>query len=173
MKNLTLILIYLCVFSTLKSIAQKATPCGCCTENHRQFDFWIGDWEVRDSTGNFLGTNKIELIQDSCVLQENWIGAQGLTGTSLSFYNRRTKLWHQTWVDKSGGVILMKGEPQQNKVVMLTDKFYPKEDNKSVYIQNKTTWYPLDDGRVHHIWEQTKDGGKTWNVVFDGYYQKK
>lgn len=172
MKKISFVLYFIFQLGIIKGYTQNNnSPCNCCTENHRMFDFWIGNWQVYDSSGTFLGSNKIELMQDSCVLQEHWEGAKGSTGTSLSFYNRRSKLWHQTWVDKSGGVIMMKGAPQKSKIVMLTDKYYP--NNSELYTQSKTTWYPLKDGRVHHVWEQTKDSGKSWVVVFDGYYQKK
>jgi hypothetical protein len=26
---------------------------------YRQFDFWVGDWDVLDPAGNVVGTNKI------------------------------------------------------------------------------------------------------------------
>lgn len=26
--------------------------CACCTESHREFNFWIGDWTVYDVIGN-------------------------------------------------------------------------------------------------------------------------
>lgn len=167
-----LTMIIVAIYSFNYSYAQDVeTPCKCCSENYRLFDFWIGEWEVRDSTGNLLGHNSIELIQDSCALQENWESAKGYTGTSLSFYNQATKLWHQTWIDQAGGVILMNGEPLKDKMIMYTKKV-PIKDS-TTYFQNKTTWKPLTDGRVHHVWEQTKDGGNTWKVVFDGYYKRK
>jgi len=32
------------------------TDCACCTETHKQFDFWLGDWIVLDTLGNEVGT---------------------------------------------------------------------------------------------------------------------
>ena len=31
------------------------------TPEQRQFDFWIGDWEVHDAKGQRLGRNRVEL----------------------------------------------------------------------------------------------------------------
>ena len=133
------ILLFTCL-STL-SLGQN-TPCNCCTENYRQFDFWIGDWVVKDSSGTtILGHNTITMIEDSCGLQEKWTGAQGTTGRSLSFYNRNTKSWHQTWVDSNGGSILMDGQFENGSIVMYTEKRYV--ERRKAYIQNKTTWTPL------------------------------
>ena len=32
----------------------------CSAPGYRQFDFWLGDWDVVDSTGKPAGTNRIE-----------------------------------------------------------------------------------------------------------------
>ena len=37
---------------------------------------------------------------------------------------------------------------------------------------DRTTWTPLEDGRVRQHWESTTDGGKSWSTVFDGYYSR-
>ena len=145
--------------------AQDSTKCKCCTPEYRQFDFWIGDWEVKDSSGKVLGYNKITQIEGGCGLQENWTsGKPGYTGQSMSFYDRTTGNWNQTWVDNGGGVIMMDGKLIDGAMVMMSG------DN---LVQNRTEWKPLDDGRVLHTWNQTKDGGVTWITVFKGYYNKK
>ena len=33
-------------------------------------------------------------------------------------------------------------------------------------------WTPLEDGRVRQFFEQSNDGGKTWQTWFDGYYTR-
>ena len=37
----------------------------------------------------------------------------------------------------------------------------------------RVTWTRLEDGRVHHVIEQSRDGGKTWLPYFDGIYEKR
>src|SRR4029077_18052907 len=100
-----LLLLFIAI-TTTRTEAQK-TP---CTTNpvYRQFDFWIGDWEVYANNGKKAGDSKIELILDSCVILENWKSAnvsQGIhyAGKSFNTYNSITKEWQQTWVDNSGG----------------------------------------------------------------------
>lgn len=40
--------------------APKApAPPPCCAAEHRQFDFRLGDWEVRDPAGKVVGRNRI------------------------------------------------------------------------------------------------------------------
>ncbi len=165
------ILTFLLLGFSLSISAQNTNQCNCCKEPYRQFDFWIGEWEVKDSSGKLLGYNSIKLEEDSCTLRENWTGATGGTGTSLSFYIRSKESWHQTWVDKFGGSILMDGKWENGSMVLYTEKVTSGNDEK--YIQNRTSWTPLPDGKVHHVWKRTKDGGKSWIIVFDGYYHKK
>ena len=56
------------------SYAQPKSP--CATEPvYRQFDFWIGEWEVYGKDGQKAGDSKIELILDSCIVLENWTSA--------------------------------------------------------------------------------------------------
>lgn len=32
-------------------ISQNNLTCTCCQEQYRQFDFWLGDWEVYNKKG--------------------------------------------------------------------------------------------------------------------------
>src|SRR5260370_14003277 len=34
----------------------------------------------------------------------------------------------------------------------------------------RLTFTPLPEIRVHQVWDQSIDGGKTWTVAFDGVY---
>ena len=48
------------------------TPPTCDAPEHRQFDFWVGEWEVRDPSGQVVGTNAISRSYDGCLLVERW-----------------------------------------------------------------------------------------------------
>ncbi|MEP6678667.1 MAG: hypothetical protein ABJB78_05170 [Betaproteobacteria bacterium] len=61
-----------------------AKPPGCTAAAHRQFDFWLGDWDVTDAKGKTAGRNRIVSLHDGCVLQESWSGTGGFSGTSLN-----------------------------------------------------------------------------------------
>ena len=53
--------------------AQK-TPC-TTDPVYRQFDFWIGEWDVYAKNGKEAGDSRIDLILDSCIILENWKSA--------------------------------------------------------------------------------------------------
>ena len=39
--------------------AQDAKPAPCSAPEHRQFDFWLGDWEVKGPAGKVAGRNMV------------------------------------------------------------------------------------------------------------------
>ncbi|MCH7995101.1 MAG: tetratricopeptide repeat protein, partial [Planctomycetes bacterium] len=43
----------------------------------RQFDFWVGDWDVFNAKGVKVGANKIELLLGGHLIQETWTSAKG------------------------------------------------------------------------------------------------
>jgi hypothetical protein len=79
--------------------APTVAPKACAAPEHRQFDFWIGEWEVTTPNGAPAGRNRIESILDGCALRESWAGAKGGSGNSYNAYDRQSGRWHQTWVD--------------------------------------------------------------------------
>lgn len=75
----------------------------CADAVHRQFDFWVGDWEVHNRAGVFIAENRITLELDGCVVAEHWTPLHGGRGRSISSYDARTGQWRQTWVTEALG----------------------------------------------------------------------
>ncbi len=150
--------------------AQSGAACKCCEAAFRQFDFWVGDWETT-ANGQLAGTNHIVVMQDSCVIQENWISAGGqYTGTSYNFYDPQEKKWHQTWVDNQGGSLLLTGGLENGSMVMYSGEMTNQAGKPYT---NRITWTPNPDGTVRQLWEASTDGGATWKPLFDGLYTRK
>lgn len=79
----------------------------CDRPEHRQFDFWVGEWDVRpngqaESTTTALG-NVIGLEDGGCVVTEHWTTPQ-MSGRSVNIFDRTHGQWHQSWVDSTGGL---------------------------------------------------------------------
>ena len=66
-------------------------PPACQSAEYRQFDFWLGEWEVFLPTGKKAGESRIESISAGCALLENWSGNGGFTGKSLNSYESSDK----------------------------------------------------------------------------------
>ncbi|QCK16774.1 hypothetical protein [Mangrovivirga cuniculi] len=142
---------------------EKLSPL-CRTEDHRAFDFWLGKWSVYNKNGKFLGYNNVELIQNGCVIKENWFSGNAiLTGTSMNFYNKSINRWQQSWVDNTGGVLQLTGGIDDDQMILRSDT---TQEN-----QHRITWRPSQDGTVEQIWESTEDGGSTWKQLFYGIYK--
>jgi len=140
----------------------------CESSEHRQFDFWVGHWEVFGPAGKKVGENTIELIADGCALLEQWTGNGGVTGKSLNIYDVVDRRWHQTWVDNSGTLLILAGQLVDRSMVMSMSGPSPT-DAKATVLQ-RITWTPASDGSVRQLWELSSDAGKTWTVLFDGRY---
>ncbi|HEY6547867.1 MAG TPA: hypothetical protein VI589_08165 [Vicinamibacteria bacterium] len=144
--------------------AQSAPP-PCRAPEHRQFDFWLGDWNVTDPQGKLVGTNKIESVLGGCVLHESWTGT-GMSGNSYNIYFAGEKRWHQTWVDNRGTLLELNGAFQDGQMVLAGEGPGPQGGR----VKHRITWSKLDRGRVRQVWESSTDGGVSWTVAFDGTY---
>ncbi len=153
---------------TFKPAAQTpaaALPKPCSAPEYRQFDFWLGEWNVADA-GKHAGVNRITPLLGGCAVREEWKGASGLTGTSLNMWDSAKKRWTQTWVDDKGNVLFLVGGLQGPKMILEGDK----PDGKGGTVTSRITWTPLPSKGVRQVWETSKDGGKTWEMAFDGDY---
>lgn len=148
----------------VNTTSPKAENQYCNSENHRAFDFWLGNWEVYNKKGDHIGSNNIHLIQNGCGIQENWTSKGGGTGTSYNFYDVKTEKWYQSWISGSGNALLMSGGLSSNKMQMQSEPLNGKID--------RIIWEPQEDESVLQIWQISTDNGKTWQEVFWGKYVK-
>jgi hypothetical protein len=151
------------------SFAQQAEESLCKTdENYRQFDFWIGEWDVYQND-TLAGTNTVNLILDDCVISENWQSAKSdYAGKSYNYYEPASGYWYQTWVDNKGKYLFLKGTFANKKMILMGNSF----DNEGKVIYNRITYIAKKDKTVRQIWEQAKTRNE-WEVVFDGLYVPK
>ncbi|HEX2094779.1 MAG TPA: hypothetical protein VHG28_20410 [Longimicrobiaceae bacterium] len=153
--------------------AQQSAPASrpCSAPEFRQFDFWVGDWEVQRPDGRPAGTNRITVDYDGCVIRESYQSMQNYAGSSFNIYDPVSKQWHQSWVDNSGLLLLLDGKFSDGKMVMSG----PSRGGGGPSVLNRITWHRIDGSsdRLRQIWEQSEDQGRTWSVVFDGIYIRK
>ena len=100
----------------------------CNSAGYHQFDFWVGNWDVRGPTGGLAGTNVVKSLLDGCVVEENWTGAGGGFGRSLNFYDAASGTWSQMWVASSGcpnGIIIVEGKFEDGAMTMRGRKVQP------------------------------------------------
>jgi len=146
--------------------AQTSSP---QSSEFRQFDFWLGDWDVFDAQGNPGGKSRIESIADGHGILENWTDSNGTTGKSLNTYNPEKRCWQQFWVGDGTPVLELSGGIVDGNMV-LTGTRQGKGDIK---VTDRIAWTPNADGSVRQRWQSSVDGGKTWKDDFDGIYRRR
>ena len=148
--------------------AAQAPPAPCRAAEYRQFDFWVGEWDVYLPDGSKAGENRIEAINGGCGLLENWSGRGGSVGKSLNAYDRDDGRWHQTWIDNTGGLLVIAGGLVDRRMVLSSGQ--GDAGAAPPRMQQRISWTPNDDGSVRQLWESSADAGKTWTMQFDGKY---
>jgi hypothetical protein len=170
----TMLVAFIVVACLLPAVATSQSPPSkpaCHDATYRQFDFWIGEWDVFLPDGSKAGENRIERIAAGCALQETWQGNKGFSGTSLNNFDSTDKKWHQLWVDSSGGRLDLAGGLEGSMMVLASTQPHPEKP--TVKVTQKITWTPNADGTVRQHWQSSEDDGKTWTTVFDGKYVRK
>jgi hypothetical protein len=142
------------------------TAAACAAAQHRQFDFWLGEWQVHTPKGKFAGRNTITRTLGGCVLEERWRGAGGHNGTSVNIYDASRKRWHQTWVDDDGMLLQLDGGIVEHQMVLSGETLAAT----GVRIAHRVTWTPMGHGKVRQRWQSSKDHGATWETAFEGIY---
>ncbi|MBN2597397.1 hypothetical protein [Labilibaculum sp.] len=160
---------FIFILSHLTSFSQNTNTKNTISPN-RLFDFWLGEWDVF-TNDELVGHNTISLQQNGNLLQENWVSEkESFTGTSYSFYNEKINKWQQIWIDKNGNNLLLKGNFENGKMVLLSGTDSNMGEAQSLH---RISWIVMPNGDVKQVWESTIDEGKIWSIQFEGVYKKK
>ena len=151
------------------AVIERLRPCN--TDEYRQFDFWLGEWDVTQPGASApSATNSISVAQEGCVVLEQYT-AGAFTGMSINFYDRQTGKWHQTWMSNAGGAVYLEGALTEDGAMQMSDADLPVSGVTGSI--NRVTWTPNADGSVRQHWENSSDSGATWTTSFDGRYTKR
>lgn len=168
--------------ASLSASAQEGAPGGpdepgavaerCRGAEHRQFDFWLGRWEVRNPEGELVGHNEIARVAGGCALLERWRGRGGGTGVSVNTYDPELGRWTQRWVG-TGATLWLEGgiEAGPEGIRMVLAGTRPRTTPRGE-VRDRLIWTPLPDGRVRQVWESSPAGSETWSEVFVGLYSR-
>jgi hypothetical protein len=150
--------------------AQQPTfPCES-VEAFREFDFWLGEWDVHLGDGTVAGHNVITRDERGCMLTERWTGASGGTGMSVNYVDGIDGKWVQVWNSANGAQINIRGGMTAEGMAMTGTIHYVSNGTTAPF---RALWTPLPDGRVRQYFEQSNDGGETWTAWFEGFYTRK
>jgi hypothetical protein len=148
--------------------AARTEKAACSSPEHRQFDFWVGTWDVRRPDGTLAGRNQIESILDGCGVYEQYASAKGpYTGRSLNIYDASRQRWHQTWIDNDGLLLQLDGALVDGKMSMRGTTF-----SGSSQLMHEIAWEKLPGDSVRQVWRTSADNGQSWKEIFVGIYSR-
>jgi hypothetical protein len=152
------------------ALAQPAASTACTSPESRQFDFWVGHWDVTP-TGHpdqLVAHSLIEKLYQGCAIRENWAPLNGQDGGSLSSFVAADDVWRQTWVAAGGARAEFKGG--WNGHAMVLTGVWPQPGHPTQ--MTRMTYTPAADGSVRQAGETSDDAGVTWSPSFDFTYRK-
>jgi hypothetical protein len=171
-KSVLTICLVLCV-SSLFAQQQPANPCNDAQQ--KQFDFWVGEWDLT-TPGAKQGevnhsSNSIKRILGGCIVQENFLGgeATSLLGMSVSVFDPVAKKWKQTWVDNQGTYLDFIGEFGDGKMILSREAMRPD----GTKVLQRMVWKNISANELDWSWERSLDKGQTWEVMWPVHYKRK
>jgi tetratricopeptide (TPR) repeat protein len=145
----------------IAAVKKNAHP--CATAEHRAFDFWIGEWDVFVNDQK-IAYSSIQLTLDECAIFENYTALRGYSGKSFSAFDAATKKWQQRYFDTTGAVHDWTGEVTGDAL-----RFFLNHDGQT----DRMTYTKEGPDQVRQFIDTSTDGGKTWNVSYDGKYVRR
>ena len=148
------------------NLVAQYSDCDCCTHDHNAFNYWLGEWDVKDSTGVLIGKSSITMSLDNCLIEEHWQGVSGNNGKSINYYSAKDSLWHQVWVDNSGQELILSGRGEEDVMMMESEILQGENGN----YRNQIVWIQRDAFTVEQYWFIIDLEGNILQQLFFGIY---
>lgn len=132
-------------------------------------DFWLGSWTVSWAGGGH-GTNTIRRILDDRVIEESFDGTDAessLKGRSLSVRDAADGRWRQTWVDSTGAHLDFVGVDVDGRI-----GFQRQSILGGVAVLQRMVWLDVTTDAVRWQWQRSRDGGESWELVWEIDYRR-
>ncbi len=172
---LTMVLSVIGAADALSAQAAPRTTSPCATSaDFQRLAFWIGDWDVFDSTGVYYASQRVHAAIDACALTVEWTGRAGDKGFGVSAYDSRARQWKQMYVSNqvpfSSGVKYRTADRgYAGPGVRFVPVFAAGDSTRS---QTRVSIVPLANDRVLQLFEDSSDGGATWHVEFKAEHRR-
>ena len=154
-------------FISFKFSQSQQTPTG--KPESRQFDFWVGDWELTWNDTS-KGSNNITLEMNNLVVYEHFKDpASNYFGWSWSVYDTLARKWKQTWVDNQGEYLDFTGQMADEKMVL--ERSFTSA--RGTLVKQRMTFYNITKNNFDWNWENSTDGGTNWKLAWKIHYQRK
>jgi hypothetical protein len=145
-------------------------PDSCVTNKEsRQFDFWLGEWNIAYPGAPGGSASKVYLDLDKCLIIESWDGGEGHMGKNIFAYSSNDKSWRGMFADNRGRVHVFEGKVAQDSA----EFFGPSRGPNGETVLNRLKVVRLAPDKVEQTWEKSSDNGATWTSLFRLEYSRK
>jgi hypothetical protein len=150
------------------AVSPAPDPSACATAEARQFDFWLGDWQIdqqiRQADGSWLhlpARTSVTSVLDGCALLEHWEGdvkfywekmdaIEHMEGLSVRSYDPEAGEWCIHWMDSRHPRF---GPPFCGRFA----------GGRGDFVQERET--PAGTRRTRIRFSETGDGGVRWELA--------
>ena len=160
-QKLLCVCVFLLLFIFVFSIPANAQE-DCDAKELKEFDFLLGDWKQKDSSGKM----QITKILDGCGIQEIW-QLDGFNAVLLRSYDNATKKWYLTFTAHNLVPQVWEGRKENGNWY-----FYRDWELNGKKRRSRTFWKSASGKEFERIVEQLNDDGKTWRLHVKAVYEK-
>jgi hypothetical protein len=173
------ILLFLFINPLTATWVNNSTECN--TPEARQFDFWVGEWDIDQKIlqkdGSWLETKahtSVSPILNGCALEEHWSGEvkffwlgmeeiKPMNGFSIRYYNPEKKKWYIHWIDNFN---LAFGDGASGNFKDGKGEFLSETDTTNGKRISKITFSDITDNSVYWDLAISNDNGNSWTVIW-------
>lgn len=148
-------------------------PVGCTSPESRQFDFWLGEWDVSPGQSPVIVAESVVTLHDQgCVILENWRPFRNAHGHSINAYDAANGKWRQTWVDATGVITQYAGAQDDGGVIRLENLGSGLGDSRPAE-QRRMNFSRIDENTVRQWGERYDAAAQTWNTEWAFLYRRR
>jgi len=159
--------------------ARAAAPCS--SAHAREFDFWLGDWEIRQkilrADGSWLelpARTSVSSTLDGCALIEHWRGEvqffwegmekpERIEGLSVRSWDAGKQRWSIHWMDTRSPQF---GEPYVGSFRAGRGEFFREFESGGEKRVGRISFSDIGPDSVDWSLAISRDGRKTWQPVW-------
>jgi hypothetical protein len=149
------------------------------TPGARLFDFWVGEWDTEMANSEMAnyparekktGTDSVTAHLGGRLLEEVFL--KGDNGENFQrgylFYLARDGKWQHVIYDQKWGQYVFEGGLRADGTVVLES---PEHDTRPG--KRRETFSNVSDAGFDYRWDESYDGGKTWQVRWTVNYKRR
>lgn len=153
----------------------------CSSPQARQFDFWLGKWDIQQkilqSDGTWLelpAHNSVTSVMDGCALLERWRGkvkffwegmqhVESMEALSVRAYDPKSQTWRIHWMSSRTPTF---GEPFEGNFHEKHGEFFSTRQGPRGKQLSRIVFSDIRKRSVHWELAISNDDGATWTQVW-------